>query len=173
MKKILCILFTLLMLTSPALAETDYASMTDEELLNEINIIRNELNKRLTKIEKNTTLFDQDNLRLYTTGKVNCSASSFSDSVYLTIEVVFVNDTDKDLSLVTDETIMNGWTISAFNAVTASAHTKKKEEFTFDITDADIEKLEEVEDIIINFHTYSSEDYHNYNEVKGVKITVN
>jgi hypothetical protein len=53
MKRFLCLLLVALMIAPGALADTDYSKMTDAELKTQLNLIRNELNKRITIAGKN------------------------------------------------------------------------------------------------------------------------
>lgn len=157
MKKLICFVLVAMILVPCAFAETDYSKLSTEELQKELGLIRNELFSRSIQIGKNQLIFDKDGLQLYTTGKTEFR--SYTDRAYYVIEVIFVNNTDKKLSLHTDSCIVNGWEVYCGIVGETSPNTKKRDKLEILVSDAMIEKEEEIEDIRIDFYSFCMSDF--------------
>ena len=98
MKRLFSVLMALILVFSiAAVAEgTDFASMDDAALHAMIDGARNELAKRELVAAENTVLFEQDGVTVYLTGDHEVWGS---DSYYLDLGVVLVNDSDKTVAV--------------------------------------------------------------------------
>ena len=163
MKRIALTLLALVVLFSAffpcsAFAEApDLSDMTDEELHALIDAARNELTSREMKAAENTVLFEQEGVQVYMTG--NNRTENYGDSAYLYVEVIIINDSDKDIALVDKSVCVNGWEVMFFGVGGVSAGKKKKDEIELVISDASISSLEEVEDVEFVFQLVDENAY--------------
>ena len=158
MKKLIC-LFLVFMIIPCTIAnavdyKNDYKEMSDDELKSNLSFLRYELNKRLVKAAKNEYLIEDDDIEIYFTG-----SGSYSDK-YIDLEVVFVNKTEKPLSIGFDSICINGWeTVSYIPSIgSTSAWKKRKDSIRLHFVDADLTSYKEMEEIEVTFHT-TDENY--------------
>ena len=147
MKKILALMmvFACVFCWSFACAEgLDFAAMSDEQLKEIIDGARNELAKRELILAEKTVLFEQDGVSAYLTGEYEIQEY---DDVYLSLEVVVINDSNKTVWISTDPVSVNGWNVFAYGISETSAGKKQKANLEFCISDAEITTFEEVEEI--------------------------
>lgn len=158
MKKAFVLLIAVIMLLAipvEAFAEApDFSAMTDEELHEYIGLARNELKKRELNAEGKTILFEQDNVTVYLTGDYRIYGS---DNIYIAFETVVVNDSDVTASVVVDTLTLNGWDVYGSGISGVTAHHKKKDELSFNLTDAEISSFEEIEEVEWRFYLYDSD----------------
>lgn len=152
MKKLFCILFASLMILSAASAEMDLKSMTNEELLAILSAVQNELYERNHTNDSKLVLFDQDGMQVYLTGITQ-------EYGYLKFEAVFINDTDRTLSIHNKSCTLNGWDVYCGIIGSTSAHSKKKDTFSINMEDADITKIADFQTITWDFYAFDSDQF--------------
>lgn len=170
MKKKLVSIFTVLL--SVVLAtivfaqDTDYASLSDEELRGIIQSARDELDRRKTAEEGNTILYDKDGIQVYFTGESSYNIS-ISDATYdiLNMETIVINNSDKNISVSFSDCSINGWETKAGGVQDISAGKKKKDMVDFNLTLADITKKEEIDDIEYTLLIYDNDTYDDIDRV--------
>ena len=174
MKKAFVILLVAIMLLSipvEVFAEMpDFAAMSEEEIHELIDLARNELKKRELNFEEKMILFEQDGVTVYLTGYYNCYGS---DNVYLELYAVAINDSDHDISVSFDSATINGWDVYNSGIYEVTAHHKKKGDFEFCLTDADITSFEEVEEIIFNLYLYDSAEWERISTLDTIIVNFN
>jgi len=158
MKRLISVILTLLMFVSCfAIAEgTDFSAMDDATLHAMINGARNELTKREMVAAENIVLFEQDGVSVYLTGKHEVWGS---DSYYLDLEAVLVNDSAASVYLYIDTAYVNGWEVYAGGITDTAAGKKQKANIDFSISEAGITTYEEIEEIEVNIWLCDSESY--------------
>lgn len=138
----------------------DFASMTDEELHDLINAARNELKVRELIAEKDTVILEQDGVKVYLTGNYEVKDyTSSSGRILLRLEAVVVNDTDTTVSIMFDASVVNGWDVGNSAIVDVSSGHKKKDNFEFTISDAEISSYEEIEDMELSMYVYDADNW--------------
>ena len=172
MKRLICaLLAALMLLCGMAVAEEiDFASMDDSALHAMIDGARNELTKRELIAAENTVLFEQDGVTVYLTGDHEVWGS---DSYYLDMGVVLVNDSEKTVFLTVNTAYINGWEVYGGGITDTDAGKKQKANLDFGISDAGITTYEEIEEIEINFWLCDAETYETIAEVGPVVIHCN
>lgn len=158
MKKLISILAALVLLGGIAVSESiDYASLTDDQLHEIINLARNELAKRELIAQEKTVLFEQDGVQLYLTGKYRVS----SKADYMYLEAVVVNDSDLSVGVALDsyKASVNGWDVWGDGISGTKPGKKQKGEITIKIADAEISTYEELEEIEFVFKLFNGETY--------------
>lgn len=161
MKKIACLALALMMLFSYAYAVTnviDYASMTTQELKKNLSVIRNELQKRIVKSEKDQYLYSDNDIEIYFTGKGKRSTN------YFDLEIVFVNLTDQTLSINIDSISINGWECGSYipSIGSTTAGKRRKDYLRLNFVDANLDDFRDMQEVEVIFHTYGE----NYQTVK-------
>ncbi len=151
MKKLISILAALMLLGGIAVSEgIDYASLTDDQLHEIIDLARNELARRELVAQEKTVLFEQDGVQLYLTG--NYKVDEWGEGKHvLQLEAVVVNESDRKISVHIDTVSVNGWNVYGGSISNIDAGKKKKGSFEIRLYDADIHSYEEIEDIEFSF----------------------
>lgn len=174
MKKTFVFLIAVIMLLAipvEAFAEMpDFASMTDEELHEIIGLARNELKKRELNFEEKMILFEQDGVTVYFTGEYEVYGS---DSKFIKLFVTAVNDSDRDVNVQEDAFVINGWDVYGSGIHGITAHHKKKDEFTFNLSDADITTYEEIEEILFDLYLYDGTDWERISDIEPITVHFN
>lgn len=171
MKKLFALILAMLMLCGFCLAESaDYSSMTDEQLHAVVDAARNELAKRELVAAENLVLIDQDGVQMYMTGKYKVWGN---DNVYLTLEVVVVNDSARIVSVSFDNASVNGWETFSTGVGETSPGKKQKGTLEFRISDADIKTYEEVQDIELNMYLYDMAEWETISKVDTYTLHLN
>ena len=173
MKKTLALLLSLIMLVSiiPVAAFADYASMTDDALMAELNQIRAEIVRRAETKEGKQVLAEVDGLTVTLKGEPEWN-KSYDGTHYITLTVTVVNTSDKAMAIRTDDCYLNGWKVSASFNSQLDAGMKTKD--TIDIysvdEDADLESLEDLEDIRFTFLTFDPSTFRT--QTKDITATI-
>jgi len=145
MKKMLSCLLIAVLLTVPALAlaeGVDFSAMTDAEIQSVIDAGRNELLKRSLILDGETLVFEQEGISLYLTGEMR-----MTDSGFLYVKAVLVNDSEITVSLINKACSVNGW-MAFMNGIGDTAPGKKSSgELQFNVKDTDIASTEDVKEI--------------------------
>lgn len=132
--------------------ENMLGSMKDATLLGMLNAIHDELRVRALirkrmPIEPGTVIFDEGSV----TYCLNSGAYMQSDSL-LRLDLIVINNSDHKIKVLYDETSVNGWNVNAFipsdNVVTPGR--KRNQFISFQITDANISRLDDVHEIEFN-----------------------
>ena len=108
MKRLVALVLASIMLFSVAVAYADdYSSLSDEQLIEQLNAIRNELVSRGFKAEKNRVLLEKNGIQVYINGDPVIKREQWSDTEYLYIPIVIINNTDKVIMCAIDNTSEN------------------------------------------------------------------
>lgn len=134
-KTLLSLLMILVLLLSvpAALADTDFAGMTDEELTALIAGATNELSNRHLEGQK-FYLPSPDGVTVYATGIVKWD-DAWSGRAYVEVEVVIENQTDENKNINIAYQTVNGWDADASYFYPCAPHSKKIAGIDFRVTD--------------------------------------
>lgn len=158
MKRLFSCILALLLLCSSALAAVpDLSGCTDEELAALIDLARNRLYRNALKLEKDAVLIDHGGVLLYLTGEY--TLSSYSDTCFLYLHCILVNSTSFEASVGCDDCSANGWEIFGMGTGGCQASKKKKVDLSFSLMDADISKLEALEDLSFTLRVYNMDTF--------------
>lgn len=171
MKKLPALFLVLILLFSTCFAEgLDYSSMTDAQLHDIVDAARNELAKRELTTAGNTVLLDQDGVQVYLTGDYTITGSS----KYLVLDVVVINDSDKNISVSIDsDCSINGWAVSTMGCGETPAGKKKRAELSFKLSDAGISTYEEIEDIEMTLYLYDMDKWETVSRTETITLHPN
>lgn len=159
MKRALSLLLVVGILFSiPIAYASDYSSMTDAQLKEQFNAIRNELTTRGLVAEKNTVILEQAGVKIYISGAPTIT-KSWSGSLYLHIPVIIINDSGKSIAVMITETSVNGWTAYGSLSGNVPIGKKAKTELEFNLEDTDIETIEDFTDAEFAFYVYDNDDW--------------
>lgn len=148
MKRIISLILTTILLFSISSAfAQDFSSMTDAELKEQYDYIRNELTTRGLKAEKKTVLFEESGIQIYISGEATVEKATFGLSLILPI--VIINNNDKNIRVLITKSSVNGWTLS--NAVVSNCDIptgkKSQSRIQFPLKDTDVETIEDFEEV--------------------------
>lgn len=157
MKKTLSILLTLSLLLLPMIASADYASMSDDELMVELNQIRAEQVNRALAKEGKTILAEADGITVTLKGEPEWN-ESYDGTHYIVLNVTVVNSSENAVGIRTDDCYVNGWKIGSSFITSLEAGMKTKETISIYSVDedAEVENIEDLEDIKITFLTFDA-----------------
>lgn len=159
MKKLLAILLLLLFLipeTSAFAINTDWSSMSDQDILNIIDSARAEL--VLRKASGNFMIIDQDGVQMYQTGNYRITEYS-PENIVMDIEVVIINNRDSEIFLMDNGTCVNGWAVGMASLANVPAGRKVKDVISFNMYKANITKMEEIHEVEYSFEIHFSNNY--------------
>lgn len=162
MKKIVAILLTCLFVFSiTSVYATDYSSLSDDELRQVINNARNELVKRGFVVEKKVVFFDQNNIQIYINGDMKIDKLyAWDDEYCLYLPIVIINDSDKNINVVFDDSSLNGWMTNVSNSIGSIPVGKKaKGDLIFELGNTDIEKLLDFEEAEFTIVIYDQDNW--------------
>lgn len=173
MKKMICILLALCLMAGFSLAE-GYSSMTDQELLREINLMRNELLSRDLVFYDSFVLYEGNGIKLYIdgpwTGKSGTNYRKEFEVTY-TFPVVLINNSEYEVMLLVNSTYINGWKSSSSTYLNAKAGKKARGSLqvsSTELTEEDAEKGPE--EIELYFYFVNSETYNRVTEETSATI---
>lgn len=154
MKKLITIILALAMLLpAVALADLpDVTGMTDQELHDMISACSAELMARNTSEPDGTLLFEFDGVKLYQKGE------PYKSSSYLYIPVAIYSSKDFQLTLSLRNAKINGWEVYS-SGITVDANAKKKGELCFDLSDADISGVEQIESLVFSWVVFNQDTW--------------
>jgi len=160
MKKMLSILLALSLMALPIIGFADYASMSDDELMAELNQIRAEMVKRSQAKEGKTILAEADGITVTLKGEPEWN-DSYDGTHYIVLNVTVVNSSEEAVGIRTDDCYVNGWKIGAGFQTSLEPGMKTKDTITIYKVDedAEVEKLEDLEDIKITFLTFNANTF--------------
>lgn len=170
MKKLALILaIVILVVFASAFAEgMDFASMSDEQLQMIIDGAQTELANRKGDSVNDGILIDQDGVKVYLTGNHEIWGN---ESLYLDLEVVVENNSDKTISILIDSMSVNGWNVYGFGVSDTQPGKKQKGNLEFCLSEAGISTYEEVEEIEFIFTIYDSENWETIKTLDPVLLT--
>lgn len=151
----------------------NYSSMTDEEIKEEIDAMRNELVVRGLKAEKKTEFFNDHNILIYIDGSISVNKkSSWSNDIELDIPVVIVNNSDKNIGLVVRDASVNGWAVEGYfeNSGEVPAGKKMKCLFYFYVQNTDVENINEFNDAEFKVRVYNKDTWKDLFVSKSITI---
>lgn len=148
--RIVAIIMSLLCLIQISYADSDFSSMSNEELEALIQSATEELNNRTfindtDAFVANRVLFDIQGVKMYLTGK--CTVEQYYDgSKRLCIEVIVENNSNYDISSgwPSRSFTINDWVTSWDSAGGVPAHSKLRDDLTFGMDEAGISSFSEV-----------------------------
>ena len=154
MKKLLALILTVaLLLPALALADLpDVTGMTDQELKDLISACSAELMARNKTEPEGILLFEYEGVRVYQTDDVRVFSS------FLYVPVAIYNDTDHKVSVSPDNVICNGWDIYG-GGCNASGKAKNKADMSFNIGDADVTSVDQIESLKFVWTVYNMDTY--------------
>ena len=160
MKKFISVLVAFCFALLPVLSLADYSAMSDDELQTELNLIRAEITKRSETKEAKEILAEADGLTVTMKGEPVVD-EIYDGSKKLILAVTVVNTSEESAGISMDEAYINGWKVSGMFIPTLEPGTKLKQEIEFYHVDenAELEKLEDLEDIKFIFHTFEAETF--------------
>jgi len=161
MKKLLCVLFVLiLLLPVVGMAEIDWNGMPVEEIQAEINKARAEILTREIKTDKKgTVILDADGVVVSIT-KAEIK-KSYDNTCYLQLSFTVVNNSNENIGFRTDKVYLNGWEISGSISASLDAGMKSRKEDNFYHVDADadVSSYEDLEELKLVMLTYDANTY--------------
>lgn len=159
MKRLVALVLASIMLFSVAVAYADdYSSLSDEQLIEQLNAIRNELVSRGFKAEKNRVLLEKNGIQVYINGDPVIKRGQWSDTEYLYIPIVIINNTDKVIMCTIDNTSENGWKVYGFISEEVPAGKKSKSQIEFNLDD-DVKTIDDLEEIEFTFRVFDSNNW--------------
>ena len=174
MKRLVSIILVVLLISTTSIAfAADYSSMTDEQLKAEYDAIRNELVLRGFKAENKTVIVEQNDVQIYINGDITLAKRYAWDTTYsLFVPVVFVNNTNKTLSMIVEESSVNGWTTEGdvYDVGTVPAGKKAKGNFIFALEDTDVETLSDFTDVEFTLRVYDDNTWDDLFKTKAITI---
>ncbi len=156
MKKLFSILLVFVMLFSFVAAETDYSSMTIEELLETISRAKSALLAK-EPVEDAYVLYDRDDLKIWIDHIELTSWGSIN--IYINV----VNDTDFDLWVWLDTAVVNGWVVDD-NTMDLKVLAKSKSRRGYLIVgdifeNSDVTSFEDIESVIVDLSFVSEGNF--------------
>ena len=156
MKRFLLTLLIFVISLMPILAfATDYASMSDEDLLIELKKIRAEIDTR--ELNPDNIICDCDGIVITMVGEIE-ESTRYDGTPIWTFPIIAVNNSDIKLYVVLDKVAINGWEVDTNNYLDIGPGNKAKE--VFEVRDVyektDITSIADIEVIEFVFHTTNS-----------------
>ena len=138
----------------PIASLADYSSMTDDELMTELNHIRVELTKRAESKEGKQVLADADGMTV--TYKGSPKLEKTFRGVSLIIPVTITNSGNALMNIRLDDAYINGWKVDYSFLGELEPGMKTKSEITLVNVDedAELDSLDALEDVKLVFLTY-------------------
>lgn len=168
MKRIVILLVALvLMVGSCTMAyAADLSSMSDEELKEQFDAIRNELTVRGLVAAKKTVLLDKAGVQVYISGSPTVEKEyAWSDNLVLLIPIVIVNDSDYNINVISGNSSVNGWTADSTIYEEVPAGKKAKSNIKFELKETDIESIDDFTDAELTLTVYNKDDWFGKNVV--------
>lgn len=140
-KRLLSLLFVLVLLCSSALADIDVSSMTDAELKNLMSLCAYELRSRAASEDpEGILLLDQGGMKLYQVGDASLNVSSGM----IEIPVLVVNDSDEEMFCGMDDVICNGVEVDLMSGTMTTAKARQNVSMYLMASDVGLKSLDDV-----------------------------
>lgn len=162
MKQLLALIVCgVLMLSVSVAFASDLSSMSDTQLKEQLDAIRNELTVRGLVTENKTVLFDQNGVQIYINGDVKVAKPyDWADEVYLYIPVIVVNSSGDNYGITLENASVNGWSVYGDDENGATpAGKKSKATLYFELEDTDVETLEDFTDVEFLIRIYNTDTF--------------
>ena len=174
MKKVctLILILALLLTSAVSYATSDFSSMSDEELKEQYDAIRNELAVRGLKAEEKTVIVDKDGYQIYINGDISVGKQyDWDTDVYLFIPVVVVNNTSYNVTMLVKNSSVNGWSVEGNKDwMSAPAGKKAKGNLYFTVNDAEVETLSDFTDVEFSLRVYDFDTYDDIFSTESITI---
>lgn len=147
MKRIISmLLISILLLSASRGYAEEISSLTDEQINQLYDIVRNEIARRGLVAENKVVIYDSDNIQLYINGDVFIEKPSFTKEIKLIIPVIIINNSDKSIEFLIQDSSVNGWAVEGYLLDGVPARKKAKSEIYFYVEDIEIESIDDFED---------------------------
>lgn len=167
MKKLLCMMLVCISIVASASSESDYSSMTDEQLFSIITAARNELASR----EKHDYLVNDEYIRIYKTGDgiTGSYQSDLGIKNYLGMNVVIENVSDSPLGVFMDKVTINGWETDPVSSRSGEIDAGMKKQWYFEMiyTDAGLSDFRDIKEVTFSFYIGEM-----FDKLKEYKISI-
>ena len=144
MRKLVLFLSIILLISSVAIAEVDFTTMSPQELVDIISKAGSAL-EMFNPVEDENVLYDKDGL-VITIGSIDYMPNY--DEIQLNL--VVINDTNDEALIYFPDVLVNGWAVDHHYHNSVRAHSKSRD-VTLSIEDicrlADLETFDEIESI--------------------------
>lgn len=145
----------------PAAPAVDVSAMTEEELTALIDEARTALAKLRAGVTENSVLFEDDMIRITYAG-----TAEMTDYGELDVNIIVENLSEHNLGFRLDNTSCNGWAVDGY--ISNSVPAGKKAKLVFSIYNAaesaDLEKVEDLENIEGSISVYDTDSYDSLTE---------
>ena len=167
MKKLLCMMLVCISIVASAISESDYSSMTDEQLFSIITAARNELSSR----EKHDYLVNDEYVRIYKTENVGAGTyqSELGIKKYVAMGVVIENISDSPLGVFMDKVTINGWETDPVSNRSGEIDAGMKKQWYFEMiyTDAGLSDFWDIKEVTFSFYVGEM-----FDKLKEYKISI-
>ena len=157
------ILIFIFMTTTMIASSEEWSMMSDEELLQNYNAIRSELEKRGYKeVKNNNLLLDQAGIKVYINGRATLRNDTFPlKGRIMSIPILIVNDSNYNINLFTaSDAGINGWDVNSQISEEVKSHRKKMGKLEFELDSTDIKTLGESMEIEVRIGAQNADDYY-------------
>ena len=176
MRRFIALLLVSILLCSMSMAyAADYSSMTDEQLKDQFELIRNELVIRGFKAEKKTVIVEEANIQIYISDDIKLAKRYVWDTTYcLYIPIVVVNNSNYTINMIENESSVNGWTTDCDDDIGAvPAGKKAKGNLIFELEDTEVEELSDFTDAEFTVRVYDDNTWKDLFVTKPITIYAN
>ena len=173
MKRIISIILILMLLVMSTVAyATNYSSMTEEQLKEQFDAIRNELCVKGLKAENKTIIVDKKGYQIYINGDISVGKMyDWDTDIYLFIPVVVVNSTSHNLNMLVENSSVNGWGVSGSKDWSSVPAGKKvKGNLYFEVNNADVETISDFTDVEFSLKVYDDDTWNDLFTTKPITI---
>lgn len=145
MKRIIALIFVLLLCGSALAATIDWSAMSDDEIRAAISEANAELSKRVSatggalRMSEGTVLINQQGVLVTLTGNVETMGS------FMELEVIVENNSDEPIYVNVSSSSINGWEVFGSGIADIGVGKKKKGDLMFSMSDADINSPSQIE----------------------------
>ncbi len=160
---VLCLVLSLSSCLSWAVSDIIKGGRTNED---DFEIEEIEDDEEETKSSLKEVLVDQNGVKITLKG-YNESGSYFGPTFDFLIE----NDTDKDLSVMTNHVVVNGFMITALLSTEVSAGKKANDSLDVFKSSLDLAEISEINELELSFHIYD-DDWNTVLDTELIKITL-
>ena len=160
---VLCLVLSLSSCLSWAVSDIIKGGRTNED---DFEIEEIEDDEEETKSSLKEVLVDQNGVKITLKG-YNESGSYFGPTFDFLIE----NDTDKDLSVMTNHVVVNGFMITALLSTEVSAGKKANDSLDVFKSSLDLAEISEINELELSFHIYDG-DWNTVFDTELIKITL-
>ena len=114
-----------------------------------------------------TLLIDSNGITMEWTGEYRIYGMS---TVSCEFDVLLTNSSDKEIYIDVEEASIDGQEVSGLGTGSVTAGNQKRETFTVDISDANLQTFDEIKDLFVTFSLYDKNTYEEVAVLEPVKI---